>query len=223
MRRNSLSDEALTFVFFALTREDEVICISEAEGIRLPQYEFQVRHGNECITDALARQMPDYIGYAPANGKVALAETGIRGTGETKKASSLAPLRVDDDDEDDGGASEMPEAYGADFPFRVCVAHACIPHITETADEDTAPFVKWARMLMEYTPFLEWDRARKARIMRKQHIILVPQAEWYEMICDGGVTDGVSVIATEAARAWLVQPKFSSFAQKKEERREARS
>lgn len=218
MKRRLQSYETLTFVFFALTREGEVICVSEPGGIKLPQYEFQechVRHGSECVTDVLARQMPDCIGYAPG-GEVALAESAIRGIGEEEKTVPLAAILAEDDDDDEDEPPVALEPYRADFPFRVCVAKGCLPRTKEAADDGTAPFVRWARDTMEYRPFPEWDRMRRERAEREQRIVLVPEDEWHEMLQTGKVTDRTSVAATEAALAWTAQPRSLSFGQKKD-------
>lgn len=222
----SLKDSDLPFLFvlYMTTANQEVICVNNNGLISLPRYEFDAVYGSEAITTAIARQMEVSMGFSGIDGKISLADTEYHYEHEPEKEASLVAL-YDEDEDDDAPLTEMmyginPKKTPAeiaienDSPFRVCVAHDCIPCEKIPEDSTSSPYVKWARELFTYQLFPEWDKERKDRITQEKKIILIPINRWNDMILSREITDTVSIMATKIAHAWIAQPKAISTPRK---------
>lgn len=186
-----ISDQPFLFVIFALTANNEVMCITETNELVLPRYEFQRINQKEAITNALKRQIGEDTGYDTR--EIILTDFKIHHTAEGRRRNK---------------------------PFRVCLAHGCIPRETEESARPISPFpfVQWGlekNYSEKFESFQAWS-ARKKREpeTEKNKVTLIPFDAWNGMIERKEVTDLLSVAATEMAIQWMAFPKPPSFSRK---------
>jgi hypothetical protein len=78
-----------------------------------------------------------------------------------------------------------------------------VPCEKKPENDTTAPFVQWARLLMEYRPFKEWDAERIARMVQEKKIACMPVEQWDGLIASHEITDRISIMATAIAKKWI--------------------
>lgn len=216
-------DLPLLFVVYAITQNQEVVCVDHNGLLILPRYEPERIYGNEAITSALMRQIRESMRM---NGKVHLVDADRHRAHEPAK-NTFADLHADHDEdcEDDDYLEALlhgidprttPEeiAMKDDSPFRVCVAENCIPCEKEPENQDLSPYAQWANELFAYQEFSEWDAHRKAREAQEKKIVRMPVGEWNMRISLGTVKDKISVMATQIAQEWIAMAKPPSFPRK---------
>ncbi len=212
------SEQPILFVVFALTDNNEVICINDCGTILLPRYEFQLRDGKECITDALYRQMQNDIGYQTTLGTITIADTEQHHAKKPVAIARITPHTAEEDidDEEEFFRWIDPKKIPKDIVeekncfFRVCVACGCIPCEPEENNVTEAPFVQWARWaqsIYHNDSFEVWEGRRQARVATKNKVILLPLDRWDDMILNNEITDEISISATPIAHAWITKPK----------------
>lgn len=186
-----ISEQPFLFVIFALTTDDQVICVTESKKPVLPRYEFQPNNESEAITNALKRQIQEDTDYDMR--EVDLTNWEVQHTAKGKRRDIL---------------------------FRVCCALECVRRETEQSAQPVSPFpfVQWAQEKTykeKFEPFEVWNARRIARCeTEKNKIILIPFNEWHDMVERGEVTDTLSVAATEIAEKWIALVKPPSFPRK---------
>ena len=175
-----ISDQPFVFVIFALTTNNEVICLTESKQLILPRYEFQRINQKEAITNALKRQIEEDTGYDPY--QIGLTGLEVQHTAKGKRR---------------------------DTSFRVCLAYGCVRLEMKKSAHPVSPFpyVQWG-MEKNYSEKFESFQAWVARKKRedeteKTKVTLVPYDEWDGMVKRKEIIDALSVTATEMALQWM--------------------
>lgn len=175
-----ISDQPFLFVIFALTADNEVLCVTDSKELVLPRYEFQPDNGKESKTDAIKRQMQEDTGYEPYQVNLTNYETQ-----HTAKGRRL------------------------DTPFRTCLALGCVRFEDDQPPSTLSPF-PWVQYGLEknysekFESFEAWSVRKQAqREAKKNKITLIPFEKWQDMVRCGEITDILSVTTTEITNEWM--------------------